>query len=286
MFVLQECTICFEDFGPERYPYSIPCGHVFCNPCLESLLDVLSTAGCPNCRTPYTSDSIRKLICPLQDPAPNVHSDELEAETLMWGAIHSAAESPRDHEQRKSLIEHNPPESMMAAGMSARTMATVSVMSLLVEVEERNRSLEDELNMAQATKQSLYDSVSALETQIHDADDHSNLGISRDLKLMMANMQKIQCSIEVIDKNTMGVARHYIFGIPRLSCFFPGTQAIQTGERSPQTWRVASYARRTWLLFDMLAPILLPWLPLFGRKLQVLFLYMFLKLAFWVWDER
>lgn len=52
-------------------------------------------------------------------------------------------------------------------------MTALSVMGLLVQVEERNRSLEDELNMAQATKESLCDCISTLETQHWDAGDHA-----------------------------------------------------------------------------------------------------------------
>lgn len=179
----------------------------------------------------------------------------------------------------------------MTTGMSAKVVTTLSVMSLLVEVEERNRSLQDELDMAHATKQSLCDSISALETQIHEADDQSNLGISRDLKLMMVNMQKLQCSIETVDKNTTGVARHLsqdtqnIFSATRLLSFLPRTSTTQT-EQGCSTWHVGLYARSMWLLFDMFAPVLLGWLPLFGRKGQVLFLYVCLKLAFWVWEGQ
>lgn len=26
MFVLQDCSICFEDYGPDRIPHSVACG--------------------------------------------------------------------------------------------------------------------------------------------------------------------------------------------------------------------------------------------------------------------
>lgn len=108
----------------------------------------------------------------------------------MWETMRNAVEYPKQREQRKSFVEHTSVKAVMAAGMSAVRVLTpfrlsalhgvygqnilvaLSMMSLLVQVEERNRFLEEELNMAQAVEQSLSDRVSILETHSCDTDFH------------------------------------------------------------------------------------------------------------------
>lgn len=101
----------------------------------------------------------------------------------MWDAIQRAVDSPEEHEQRRSLVESNSPKADASPAMSTvctpspcvfRThhiiygqslLIALSVMNLLVQVEEKNRALEDELSTAQAVEQSLCDRISTLEDQ-------------------------------------------------------------------------------------------------------------------------
>ncbi|KAJ3539860.1 hypothetical protein NMY22_g4546 [Coprinellus aureogranulatus] len=68
MFVLHptsRCDVCLEAFGSEgeMVPYAIPCGHVFCKTCLESV----QTMKCPMCRKPYDPQRLKKLHVDLPD---------------------------------------------------------------------------------------------------------------------------------------------------------------------------------------------------------------------------
>ena len=91
-------------------------GHVFCRPCLDSL--VASTPNCPNCRASFGYKSIRKVVCALQDAPTLDASMLLETEMILWQAIKSAAESVDEHDQRRSLVRDYSKESVREAGFS------------------------------------------------------------------------------------------------------------------------------------------------------------------------
>ncbi|KAH7329752.1 hypothetical protein B0J17DRAFT_679547 [Rhizoctonia solani] len=202
MFVLQECSICFEDYDAERQPHSIPCGHVFCQPCLESLIS--TSPHCPNCRVSYASASIRKVICTLQEQESS--GQESEAEGLMWQAIQSAIESPEDLKQRKSVVHNNPHDALLAAGMSKNVLTALAMMELLVQAEEKNGSLKDRLNTSWAVEESLRDHISHLEAKLSIAGT-STCASSEHFKLLLADFHKLQSVVEVINKNTSEFAR-------------------------------------------------------------------------------
>ncbi|CAE6443162.1 hypothetical protein ACGC1H_004996 [Rhizoctonia solani] len=208
MFVLQECSICFEDYDAERQPHSIPCGHVFCQPCLDSL--VSTSPQCPNCRVSYASASIRKVICNLQDQdssGPESAAQKSEAETLMWQAIESAVESPQDLKQCKSIVQNNPEDALLAAGMNKNVLTSLTLMRLLVQAEEKNGSLKDKLNTSWAVEESLRDQISRLEAKLSLAGTNT-CPSSEHFKLLLADVHKLQSAVDVINKNTSEVARH------------------------------------------------------------------------------
>lgn len=121
MYVLQDCPVCFEDYGPERIPHTITCGiyfcrnsfyshesntvlgHVFCRPCLNSLMSSSST--CPNCRAAIGRKAIRKIVCAFQDPPAPGPSPPSEAETIMWGAISNALSSTNMVEELSFIVD-------------------------------------------------------------------------------------------------------------------------------------------------------------------------------------
>ncbi|CAE6461536.1 unnamed protein product [Rhizoctonia solani] len=208
MFVLQECSICFEDYDAERQPHSIPCGHVFCQPCLESL--VSTSPQCPNCRVSYASVSIRKVICTFQDRESGSQTSvaqEPEAEALMWQAMQSAIESPNDSKQRKSIAQNNPESALLAAGMPKNILTALNMMRLLVEVEENNGTLKDKLNTSWAVEESLRDQISRLETKL-SLPQESNCTSSEHFKLLLADVHRLHAVVEIINKNTSEVAHH------------------------------------------------------------------------------
>ncbi|KAG8688782.1 hypothetical protein FRC11_004776, partial [Ceratobasidium sp. 423] len=247
MFVLQDCPICFEDFDAERQPHSIPCGtsqfhylgppeltpligHVFCQPCLESL--VSSSPQCPNCRVSYSSASIRKVICTLQEQESGGQANaaqEPEAETLMWQAIQSAIETPQDLKQRKSVVQNNPEDAMLAAGMPKNVLTALALMRFLVQVEEKNSSLKDKLNTSWAVEESLRYQVLRLEAKLSLAGTNT-CSSSEHFKLLLDDVRQLQSAVEVINKNTSETARHLS---AKSEPPTPRERPVETPERRP-----------------------------------------------------
>jgi hypothetical protein len=63
-----ECSVCLEKFtpdGPKMPRICIPCGHSFCNTCIEEISNT-SKAACPTCKTYMLIDkSTNKPKCPV-----------------------------------------------------------------------------------------------------------------------------------------------------------------------------------------------------------------------------
>ncbi|KAJ6618154.1 hypothetical protein B0H10DRAFT_2378514 [Mycena sp. CBHHK59/15] len=58
------CDVCAEEYGPHCLPHSIPCGHVLCASCCNTIADKTSSRlspACPFCRENFSSDSVRLI---------------------------------------------------------------------------------------------------------------------------------------------------------------------------------------------------------------------------------
>ncbi|EGO19970.1 hypothetical protein SERLADRAFT_478524, partial [Serpula lacrymans var. lacrymans S7.9] len=58
------CDVCAEEYGPHCLPHSIPCGHVLCSGCCNTIVEKTSprlTPVCPFCREQFTSDTVRLI---------------------------------------------------------------------------------------------------------------------------------------------------------------------------------------------------------------------------------
>ncbi|EIM83714.1 uncharacterized protein STEHIDRAFT_31538, partial [Stereum hirsutum FP-91666 SS1] len=59
------CDVCADDFGPRNLPHSIPCGHVFCLKCCNTIIEKATprtpSAVCPFCRETFTRETIRLI---------------------------------------------------------------------------------------------------------------------------------------------------------------------------------------------------------------------------------
>ncbi|TDL20315.1 hypothetical protein BD410DRAFT_805110 [Rickenella mellea] len=84
------CDVCAEEYGLNNLPSSIPCGHVLCNHCSETICEKASPRQpslCPFCREPFTADSIRviRVDCSSRasTPRPNL-ALEIPEETILW----------------------------------------------------------------------------------------------------------------------------------------------------------------------------------------------------------
>lgn len=63
-----ECSVCLEKFTPDGHKMPricIPCGHSFCNTCIEEIANI-SKAACPTCKTyMFVDKSTNKPKCPV-----------------------------------------------------------------------------------------------------------------------------------------------------------------------------------------------------------------------------
>ncbi|KAF7982702.1 hypothetical protein HWV62_26542 [Athelia sp. TMB] len=58
------CDVCAEEYGPNRLPHSIPCGHILCISCCNNIINKTSsrlTPVCPFCRDQFTSETVRVI---------------------------------------------------------------------------------------------------------------------------------------------------------------------------------------------------------------------------------
>ncbi|KAF9527170.1 hypothetical protein CPB83DRAFT_895412 [Crepidotus variabilis] len=56
------CDVCAEEYGQQRMPHSMSCGHVLCASCCTNIVEKTSprlNPACPFCREPFTQDSLR-----------------------------------------------------------------------------------------------------------------------------------------------------------------------------------------------------------------------------------
>ncbi|KAF8601670.1 hypothetical protein BDV93DRAFT_509922 [Ceratobasidium sp. AG-I] len=123
MFVLQDCSICLEDFDEERSPYNISC-------------------ACPNCRAPIDQSKIQRVLCSLYEPPALPTSAQSDAERSLWAEISSVIDSAEEHEQRKLLVQNYSRLAVCRAGFSVNARVALEALRLLVEVENRNHASE------------------------------------------------------------------------------------------------------------------------------------------------
>ncbi|KAF8192941.1 hypothetical protein BJ912DRAFT_250562 [Pholiota molesta] len=58
------CDVCAEEYGTHRPPHSIPCGHVLCASCIQTIVEKTSSRlgpVCPFCRESFTRDGARLI---------------------------------------------------------------------------------------------------------------------------------------------------------------------------------------------------------------------------------
>jgi len=58
------CDVCAEEYGPNRLPHCIPCGHLLCLNCCNNIINKTSsrlTPVCPFCREQFTGEAVRLI---------------------------------------------------------------------------------------------------------------------------------------------------------------------------------------------------------------------------------
>ena len=145
MFVLQDCSICFEEYDAQLVPHSISCGtyllhppasnltvllgHIFCRPCLDSL--PISSPRCPHCRAHFVRTSIRKIICESRVRQTSSSNMPSEAEKIMWQTISHTMDSENDQERRRQIVQNNSRSATRELGFSGvRAGRTCRVLTL------------------------------------------------------------------------------------------------------------------------------------------------------------
>ncbi|KAE9399628.1 hypothetical protein BT96DRAFT_820341 [Gymnopus androsaceus JB14] len=78
-----QCDVCLDPYSWEeettlRNPYAIPCGHIFCKLCLESV----QSEQCPLCRKRFHKEHIKKLH--MDPPPENDESMIIRKFVMAW----------------------------------------------------------------------------------------------------------------------------------------------------------------------------------------------------------
>ncbi|KII85528.1 hypothetical protein PLICRDRAFT_31715 [Plicaturopsis crispa FD-325 SS-3] len=79
------CDVCAEEYGPHCVPHSIPCGHVLCRNCCNSIVEKTPSRlhpVCPFCREQFASDNVRLIRIDFTASrwnTPRMRSGTLEA---------------------------------------------------------------------------------------------------------------------------------------------------------------------------------------------------------------
>ncbi|KAF8960725.1 hypothetical protein BDZ97DRAFT_1704020 [Flammula alnicola] len=137
------CDVCAEEYGPHRLPHSIPCGHVLCASCIQTIVEKTSarlSPVCPFCREQFTSDSSRLIrmdfttsgwSTPRRFPAMETFND-FNSEVLQRKTAHLFNSS---HDHSKTRIEVRRLEDKVAR-VAAKKCSVEEVSSLYKELEE------------------------------------------------------------------------------------------------------------------------------------------------------
>ncbi|PPQ66923.1 hypothetical protein CVT26_010012 [Gymnopilus dilepis] len=143
------CDVCAEEYGPQRLPHSIPCGHVLCASCATTIVEKTSprlSPVCPFCRESFTQESVRLIrmdfvtsgwSTPRRFPAMETFND-FNSEVLQRKTAHLLS-SGGD----KGRIEVRRLEDKVAK-VAAKKCSVEEVSSLYKELEEWLTSEKDD----------------------------------------------------------------------------------------------------------------------------------------------
>lgn len=66
-----ECCVCFELYTELKYPVALPCGHVFCCHCVQSIVVSARTRGyCPIDRQRFAESDTRRIYNNEEEETP------------------------------------------------------------------------------------------------------------------------------------------------------------------------------------------------------------------------
>merc|ERR1711920_966296 len=73
----QECPMCFDLLEVDA-TLMTRCGHFFCKPCLEELIEVDRSSKCPSCRQSFTLEGSSKILDVIKSPSLAFDLDQFE----------------------------------------------------------------------------------------------------------------------------------------------------------------------------------------------------------------
>jgi len=73
----QECPMCFDLLEVDA-ALMTRCGHFFCKPCLEELIEVDRNSKCPSCRQSFTLEGSSKMLDVIKSPSLSFDLDQFE----------------------------------------------------------------------------------------------------------------------------------------------------------------------------------------------------------------
>ncbi|KAL5634105.1 hypothetical protein ACGC1H_006064 [Rhizoctonia solani] len=101
------CDVCFIEYGDDNPPYCIPCGHVSCKSCLDSMIAAdrggSGTARCAFCRSLFEQSGVRRLHVDLGAVPSEVASSD-GSETINGDAEDEARSLAREAERLATAV--------------------------------------------------------------------------------------------------------------------------------------------------------------------------------------
>ncbi|KAL4257012.1 hypothetical protein AB1N83_012048 [Pleurotus pulmonarius] len=135
-----ECIICWDAL---KQPVSIPCGHIFCEDCLENhrgkkastSLSIVSFS-CPVCRTKYTNNRttlslVRRLYLPTDDSAPYA--------TISRAATVRVYEELLDHNNQRIVRLENEVSQLRGKEMTCNTQLRDAILEAALCLDREKR---------------------------------------------------------------------------------------------------------------------------------------------------
>ncbi|KAI0266361.1 hypothetical protein BC834DRAFT_823741 [Gloeopeniophorella convolvens] len=98
------CDVCADEFGPRNLPHCIPCGHVLCLNCCNTILEKTASRlspVCPFCRDTFTRSTVRLIRIDFNGPSSG------------WSTPRRSPNSPRP-----PLIEDDFPNDLLLKATS------------------------------------------------------------------------------------------------------------------------------------------------------------------------
>ncbi|CAE6428976.1 unnamed protein product [Rhizoctonia solani] len=154
MFILQSCPVCFEEFDVEHKPHTIPCGHVFCLPCLDTVSRTAwDSARCPICRAQFDPVSARAVI----------GTDQPKQETELWQSLKSYTKA---NVSAQHLLTLPLEEELGRMGASENIHVAVSAMRMLFQAKNTSFELEVKCQALSTDRELLSTRVTDLEARL------------------------------------------------------------------------------------------------------------------------